>query len=60
MDDLPWYVIMGCFKLGIILDGTYARSCAGLVPAPIGRALHETAVRLFQRAIRLVEDPNGK
>ena len=60
MDDLPWYVIMGCFKLGIILDGTYARSCAGLVPPPIGRALHETAVRLFQRAIRLVEDPNGK
>jgi hypothetical protein len=51
---------MGCFKLGIILDGTYARSCAGLVPAPIGRALHDTAVRLFQRAIRLVENHSDR
>lgn len=54
MDNLQWYVAMGCFKLGIILDGTYARSCAGLVPAHTGRALHETAVRLFRRADRIV------
>ena len=60
MDHLTWYVAMGCFKLGVILDGTYARSCAGLVPAPIGLALHETAERLFRRATRLVENHSGK
>ena len=46
---------MGCFKLGIILEGSYARSRAGLVPAPIGAQLHDTAIRLFTRARRLVE-----
>jgi aminoglycoside phosphotransferase (APT) family kinase protein len=55
VDHLRWYVVMGCFKLGIILEGTYARSCAGLAPKAIGAALHEAAVRLFERASRLVE-----
>ncbi|CAJ1499286.1 phosphotransferase family protein [[Mycobacterium] burgundiense] len=51
--DLRWYVVMGCFKLGIILEGTYARSCAGLAPSAIGSALHNAAVLLFERAGRL-------
>ena len=55
VDHLSWYVAMGCFKLGIILEGSYARSRAGLVPAPIGAQLHDTAIRLFTRARRLVE-----
>ena len=55
VDHLRWYVVMGCFKLGIILEGTYARSCAGLAPKAIGAALHQAAVRLFERASRLVE-----
>jgi aminoglycoside phosphotransferase (APT) family kinase protein len=55
IQNLTWYVLMGCFKLGIILEGTYARSCAGLVPQAIGATMHETASRLFQRASRLQE-----
>ncbi len=55
VEHLSWYVTMGCFKLGIILEGSYARSRAGLVPAPIGAQLHDTAIRLFRRARRLVE-----
>lgn len=51
---LQWYVVMGCFKLGIILEGTYARSCAGFAPKHIGMLLHLTAVRLFERASRLI------
>jgi aminoglycoside phosphotransferase (APT) family kinase protein len=54
IENLQWYVVMGCFKLGIILEGTYARSCAGLAPKATGIALHDTAVRLFERASRLV------
>lgn len=55
VEHLPWYVMMGCFKLGIILEGTYARSRAGLAPRDIGVALHHAAVRLFRRAARLRE-----
>ena len=55
VDHLSWYVAMGCFKLGIILEGTYARSRAGLAPEPIGAQLHDTAFRLFKRARRIVE-----
>lgn len=54
LEHLPWYVVMGCFKLGIILEGTYARACAGHAPLEVGLALHDTALRLFERANRLV------
>jgi aminoglycoside phosphotransferase (APT) family kinase protein len=54
VENLNWYVVMGCFKLGIILEGTYARSCAGLAPKPVGAALHSAAMQLFNRASRLV------
>lgn len=55
IDDLDWYVVMGCYKLGIVLEGTYARSCAGLAPRPIGDRLHDVAHRLFHRASRLAD-----
>jgi aminoglycoside phosphotransferase (APT) family kinase protein len=49
-----WYTVLACFKLGIILEGTYARSCAGLAPLDVGRQLHSTAVGLFDRACRSI------
>ncbi|MGW5517828.1 phosphotransferase family protein [Nocardia africana] len=45
-----WYAVLACFKLGIILEGTYARSCAGLAPAHTGRTFHSIAESLFSRA----------
>ena len=53
VDDLQWYVVMGCYKFGIVLEGTYARACAGLVPRATGELLHGIAIRLFERASRL-------
>lgn len=50
MAVMPWYVVLACFKLGIILEGTYARASAGLAPEAIGLRLHHTALRLFERA----------
>lgn len=49
-----WYKVLACFKAGIILEGTYARSCAGLAPANVGRRLHSIAIGLFERAHRVV------
>src|SRR5690606_2044589 len=27
LSSLPWYQVLSCFKIGIILEGTYARAC---------------------------------
>jgi len=51
---IDWYVVLACFKLGIVLEGTYARSLAGLAPIETGQRLHETTLRLFERAIRRI------
>ncbi|MGW6728014.1 phosphotransferase family protein [Nocardia sp. NPDC055029] len=49
-----WYTVLACFKLGIILEGTYARSCAGLTSAELGLRLHTIATSLFARAHDLI------
>ncbi|WP_433239739.1 phosphotransferase family protein [Streptosporangium sp. CA-135522] len=47
---IDWYTVLACFKLGIILEGTHARACAGMAPKDIGDLLHATALSLFARA----------
>jgi aminoglycoside phosphotransferase (APT) family kinase protein len=51
---IDWYVVLACFKLGIILEGTYARALAGKAPMEIGEQLHTTTLRLFERAQDLI------
>lgn len=53
--DVKWFEILACFKLGSILEGSYARACAGLAPMEIGLRLHGKAVRLFHRALRRID-----
>lgn len=50
LSAMPWYVVLACFKLGILLEGTYARACAGKAPMVVGERLHGLTVRLFDRA----------
>jgi aminoglycoside phosphotransferase (APT) family kinase protein len=58
LSAISWYVVLACYKLGIILEGTYARACAGKAPQATGEKLHATAVRLFERAGRWISsDP---
>ncbi|HET6951303.1 MAG TPA: phosphotransferase family protein [Acidimicrobiales bacterium] len=47
---VPWYTAMACFKLGIVLEGTHARACAGKAPKLTGDLLHATTLGLFARA----------
>lgn len=54
MDAIAWYGVMACFKLGIILEGTHARACAGKAPKETGDALHATTLGLFERAGRMI------
>lgn len=51
---LDWYRVLACYKLGIILEGTYARSCAGLASRETGNSLHADTIDLFERALRII------
>lgn len=53
-DDIDWYVVLACFKLGIILEDTYARACAGMAPRETGDDLHARTIALFERALRRI------
>ncbi|GHF20143.1 putative aminoglycoside phosphotransferase [Amycolatopsis deserti] len=48
---IAWYAVLACFKLGIVLEGTHARACAGKAPRPIGDRLHAATVSLFEQAL---------
>jgi aminoglycoside phosphotransferase (APT) family kinase protein len=49
--DLLWFEVLACYKLGIILEGTYARACAGLAAPEVGERLHRGATALVHRAL---------
>jgi aminoglycoside phosphotransferase (APT) family kinase protein len=55
LTDIDWYTVLSCFKLGIILEGTHARAAAGLAPKEIGDVLHTATVRLFERAMAIMD-----
>ncbi len=50
LSAMDWYVVLACYKLGIVIEGTYARSCAGRAPRDIGERMHAAAIELFERA----------
>jgi aminoglycoside phosphotransferase (APT) family kinase protein len=52
---MRWYGVLGCYKLGIILEGTHARACAGVASKLTGDRLHGASVTLFQRALGWLE-----
>lgn len=54
LSSIAWYGVLACYKLGIILEGTYARACSGEAARQTGDELHASALRLFERAARLM------
>ncbi|MBH0777322.1 phosphotransferase family protein [Nocardia sp. NEAU-351] len=55
LSAVPWYTVLACFKLGIVLEGTYARTFAGKAPKQVGEYLHAITLELFDHAHRLLE-----
>ena len=53
--QLQWYGVLGCYKLGLILEGTYARACAGQAAIATGERLHKSCIKLFRRALGWLE-----
>jgi aminoglycoside phosphotransferase (APT) family kinase protein len=56
LSALTWYTVLACFKLGIVLEGTYARAFAGKAPRDVGERLHATTLGLFARALTFMEE----
>ncbi|MEL6875670.1 MAG: phosphotransferase family protein [Pseudomonadota bacterium] len=56
LDAIAWYGVLGCFKLGAILEGTHARASAGKAPKETGDFLHAVTISLFEQAHRLVAE----
>lgn len=50
LSSVDWYVVLACYKLAIVLEGTYARACAGLAPRDVGDRLHAGSLVLLERA----------
>jgi len=55
LDAIEWYAVLACYKLGIILEGTHARACAGKADRGTGDVLHATTVGLFERALEWID-----
>jgi aminoglycoside phosphotransferase (APT) family kinase protein len=54
LTHVHWYGVLACYKLGIILEGTYARACAGKAPKATGDQLHASTIGLLERANRWI------
>ena len=50
----PGFACSACYRLGLILEGTHARACAGLAPREVGDQLHLLTVMLFEQALELI------
>ncbi|MFI9505341.1 phosphotransferase family protein [Nocardia sp. NPDC052566] len=55
LSAVPWYTVLACFKLGIVLEGTHARAFAGKAPKQVGDFLHAVTLELFEQAHRIME-----
>lgn len=52
--SVNWFVVLACFKLGILQEGTYARAFAGQADMALGRWMHATSINLFNRALERI------
>ena len=55
---LNWYVALACFKLGIVIEGTWSRYLAGRANREAGERLHESAVSLIELGTRVAKGDN--
>lgn len=55
---LAWYVAMACFKLAIVIEGTWSRYLAGQATVEAGERLHASAENLIQLGTRVARGDN--
>lgn len=57
-DQLDWYVALACFKLGIVIEGTWSRYLAGRASRDAGELLHASAENLLALGRRVAKGDN--
>ncbi|ORV88306.1 phosphotransferase family protein [Mycolicibacterium iranicum] len=55
---LDWYIAMACFKLAIVIEGTWSRYLAGQASAEAGERLHTSAENLIELGTRVSKGDN--
>jgi aminoglycoside phosphotransferase (APT) family kinase protein len=53
--NLDWYVAMACFKLGIVIEGTWSRYLVGQASRDAGERLHSNAQNLIDLGTRVAK-----
>ncbi|MGV9800765.1 phosphotransferase family protein [Mycobacterium sp. NPDC003449] len=53
---LDWFVALACFKLGIVIEGTWSRYLAGQASREAGEQLHASAENLIALGVRVTKD----
>ena len=53
--DLTWYLVLAGFKLGIFLEVSHARACAGKACRVTGEKHHASALHLIATALQRIE-----
>src|SRR5690606_8531973 len=51
----PWFSVLACYKLGCLLEGTYARAKAGQAPMDLGERHHNVATYLYAKARQTIK-----
>ncbi|WP_243659153.1 phosphotransferase family protein [Tamaricihabitans halophyticus] len=55
LEHVTWFRVLACYRLAILIEGTFARALAGMAPMEIGELSHRRAVALLDQATDLVE-----
>lgn len=55
---LDWYEALACFKLGIVIEGTWSRYLAGRASRDAGERLHTSAASLIDLGIAVAKGDN--
>lgn len=53
--NLDWYIAMACFKLGIVIEGTWSRFLVGQASRDAGERLHANAQNLIDLGTRVAK-----
>ena len=56
VDRIDWYGVLACFKLAIVLEGSYARACAGKTDRAVGEFLRSMALALVEQAHLFIDE----
>jgi aminoglycoside phosphotransferase (APT) family kinase protein len=57
-EHLDWYLALACLKLGVVIEGTWARYLAGAASREAGQRLHDSAVMLMGLGTAVVAGDN--